>query len=160
MSNEAESLLNLLWERLSNGQHNNAPIVVNFNSFNAPVGQHNDHVDTVNVSMDKEGDIGSQNIQRTDKSIIQSEVMIKAAERTMDEGYWWASTAWAVVYRIYQMEGYTGSIRQFVREVEEWPWQKGPVFPCTYDGVQKPIVSGKLSGSIDKWKEDGASEQR
>ena len=38
----------------------------------------------------------------------------------MEEGYWWASTAWAVAYRIYQMEGFTGSIRQFVREVQEW----------------------------------------
>ena len=55
MSNEEESLLALLWESLGNGQRSNAPIFVNFNSFNAPVGQHNDHVDTVNFSMDKDG---------------------------------------------------------------------------------------------------------
>ena len=87
------------------------------------------------------------------------EMMVKAVEQTMEKGYWWASTAWAVVYRLYQMKGYTGSIKQFVREVEDWPWKKGPIYPCTYDGVQKPIVSGRLTRTIDKWKEDGAMEQ-
>ena len=87
------------------------------------------------------------------------EAMARAVERTMAQGYWWASTAWAVVYRIYQMKGYTGGIRQFVREVEEWPWQKALAFPCTYDSVQKPIVGGKLMRTIDKWKDDGAMEQ-
>ena len=109
--------------------------------------------------MDKDGGISFQHVRRTGKSIIQPEVMATALEKTMEEGYWWASTAWAVVYRVYQMEGFTGSIRQFVREVKEWPWQKALAFPCTYDSIQKPIVSGKLSGSIDKWKEDGAPEQ-
>ena len=159
MSNEEESVLALLWESLGNGQRSNAPIFVNFNSFNAPIGQHNDHVDTVNFSMDKDGGISFQHIRRTSKSIIQPEVMAKALQKTIEERYLWASTAWAVVYRVYQMEGFTGSIRQFVREVKEWPWQKALAFPCTYDSIQKPIVSGKLSGSIDKWKEDGAPEQ-
>lgn len=159
MSNEEESLLALLCESLSNGQRGNAPIFINFNGVNGPVWQHNDHVDTVNFSMDKDGAISFQHVRRTGKSIIQPEVMAKALERTMEEGYWWASTAWAVAYRIYQMEGFTGNIRQFVREVQEWPWQKTLAFPCTYDSIQKPIVSGKLSGSIDRWKEDGATEQ-
>ena len=88
-----------------------------------------------------------------------SEAMARAVEKTMAQGYWWASTAWAVVYRVYQMKGYTGGIRQFVREVEEWPLQKKPLFPCTYDGIQKPIVSGKLMRTVDKWKDDGAMEQ-
>jgi hypothetical protein len=85
--------------------------------------------------------------------------MARAVERTMAQGFWWASTAWAVVYRVYQMKGYLGGIRQFVREVEEWPWQKKPIFPCNYDSVQKPIVGGKLMRTIDKWKDDGAMEQ-
>ena len=97
MSNEEESLLALLWESLSNGQRSNAPIVVNINSFNAPVGQHNDHVDTVNFSMDKDGIISFEPVRGTGKSIMPPEVMAKASEQTMEEGYWWASTAWAVV---------------------------------------------------------------
>ena len=115
MSNEEESLLALLCESLGNGQRGNAPIFINFNSFNGPVGQHNDHADTVNFSMDKDGTISFQHIRRTGKSIIQPEVMAKALERTMEEGYWWASTAWAVAYRIYQMEGWAASASSCVR---------------------------------------------
>ena len=32
------------------------------------------------------------------------EAMARAVERTMAQGFWWASTAWAVVYRVYQMK--------------------------------------------------------
>ena len=87
------------------------------------------------------------------------EAMARAVERTMAQGYWWASTAWAVVYRVYQMKGYTGGIRQFVREVKEWPWQRKPEYECTYDAVCKPIRSGKLTGMPDGWVMNGASSQ-
>ena len=56
------------------------------------------------------------------------EAMTRAVERTMAQGYWWASTAWAVVYRVYQMKGYSGGIRQFVREVKEWPFSGRPTY--------------------------------
>ena len=51
------------------------------------------------------------------------------------------------------------SISQFEREIKTWPWKKELVFPCTYDGIQKPLSSGKLTRTIDKWEEDGASKQ-
>ena len=54
MSNE-ESLLALLQESLGNGQRTNAPIIINNNYFNAPVGQHNDHVESVNLSASSGG---------------------------------------------------------------------------------------------------------
>ncbi len=64
MSQDEEAKLALLRESLSNNK-SNAPIIINFNSFNAPVGQHNEHVDTVNfITMDKDG---SFQIQHTRK---------------------------------------------------------------------------------------------
>ena len=63
MSQDEEAKLALLRESLSNNK-SNAPIIINFNSFNAPVGQHNEHVDTVNFTMDKDG---SFQIQHTRK---------------------------------------------------------------------------------------------
>ena len=57
------------------------------------------------------------------------------------------------------MKGYTGGVSQFVREVEEWPWQKKPEYECTYDAVCKPIRSGKLTGTPDGWVRNGASSQ-
>ena len=55
MSNEEESLLALLQESLGNGQRTNVPIIINNNYFNAPVGQHNDHVESVNLSASSGG---------------------------------------------------------------------------------------------------------
>ena len=159
MSNEEESLLALLCESLGNGQRGNAPIFINFNSFNGPVGQHNDHAETVNFSMDKDGGISFQHIRRTGKGIIQPEAMARAVEQTMAQGYWWASTAWAVVYRVYQMKGYTGGIRQFVREVEGWPFSGRLNHECNYDAVCKPIRSGRLAGTPDGWIKNGATAQ-
>jgi hypothetical protein len=92
-------------------------------------------------------------------SVPMIQAMARAVEQTVAQGYWWASTAWAVVYRVYQMKGYTGSISQFVREVEEWPWQKKPAYECNYDAVCKPIRSGRLAGTPDGWVRSGASSQ-
>lgn len=118
-------------------------------------GQHVDTIQSQNIYTYKR-----QNANEKQTSVTPPpEAMAGAVEQTMAQGFWWASTAWAVVYRVYQMKGYTGCIRQFVREVEEWPWQKKPIFPCNYDSVQKPIVGGKLMRTIDKWKDDGAMEQ-
>ena len=91
--------------------------------------------------------------------LVAPEAMVRAVEQTMTQGYWWANTSWAIVYRVYQMKGYKGSISQFEREIKTWPWKKELVFPCTYDGIQKPLSSGKLTRTIDKWEEDGASKQ-
>ena len=87
------------------------------------------------------------------------EAMARAVERTMAQGYWWASTAWAVVYRVYQMKGYTGGIRQFVREVKEWPFSGRLNYECNYDAVCKPIRSGRLAGTPDGWIKNGATAQ-
>ena len=87
------------------------------------------------------------------------EAMARAVERTMAQGYWWASTAWAVVYRVYQMKGYTGGIRQFVREVKEWPFSDRLDYECNYDAVCKPIRSGRLAGTPDGWINNGSVRQ-
>ena len=67
MSNDEESLLALLCESLGGHQHQ-VPIVINYNYYNAPIGQHNDHVDTVNFSMDKDGGIFYQRASKTGHS--------------------------------------------------------------------------------------------
>ena len=83
--------------------------------------------------------------------------MKKAVQTTIDQGYWWASRAWAVVYRVWQMKGYNGSISEFVREVSEWKLKSD--YECNYDAVQKPIASGVLSGLPERWKAQGAQGQ-
>ena len=157
-SSSAEVLKQLMTElgALLHAHPQHGGIVINY--YNS-VGQRIDSVNTQNFATEKWLETPKLQATTTTQEVPRQEVMARAVEKTMASGYWWATTAWAVVYRIYQMKGYTGSIRQFVRDVEEWPWQKELRIPCTYDGVQKPIVSGKLSRTIDKWKEDGATDQ-
>ena len=69
------------------------------------------------------------------------EAMVWAVEKTIKDGHWWGNVSWSVVYRIYQMKGYQGTVSQFD------------------DAVGKPIRTGKISRSLDKWAEDGASSQ-
>ena len=83
----------------------------------------------------------------------------RAVEKTMAQGYWWASTAWAVVYRVYQMKGYGGGFSQFVKEVATWPRTRQWEMECNFDAVQKPVSSGRLSGMPETWRANGAQEQ-
>ncbi len=112
--------------------------------------------------------IQSQNIYTNKRQSVSEEpnsvtpppgAMARAVEQTMAQGYWWASTAWAVVYRVYQMKGYMGGIRQFVREVEGWPFSGRLNHECNYDAVCKPIRSGRLAGTPDGWIKNSATAQ-
>ena len=87
------------------------------------------------------------------------EAMVWAVEKTIKDGNWWGNVSWSVVYRIYQMKGYQGTVSQFVRDVSRWPFTIHIRYDCNDDAVGKPIRTGKISRSLDKWVEDGASSQ-
>ncbi len=87
------------------------------------------------------------------------EAMVWAVEKTIKDGHWWGNVSWSVVYRIYQMNGYQGTVSQFVRDVSRWPFTMPIRYDCNDDAVGKPIRTGKISRSLDKWAEDGASSQ-
>lgn len=74
----------------------NGGIVINY--YNS-VGQRIDSVHTQNFATDK----WTEPMMPTERkaSIPPPEKMAKAVEHTMAKGYWWASTSWAVVYRVY-----------------------------------------------------------
>ena len=88
-----------------------------------------------------------------------AEQMASAVETTLKAGLWWGNTAWSVVFRVMQMMGYNGKISQFVNMVAEWPLKSDFPYKCNDDAVSKPIRTGKMSRSLDKWAEDGASSQ-
>ena len=87
------------------------------------------------------------------------EAMVWAVEKTINDGHWWGNISWSVVYRIYQMKGYQGNVSQFVRDVSRWSFTMHIRYDCNDDAVGKPIRTGKISRSLDKWPEDGASSQ-
>ena len=154
--NDEESLgfINRLLERLHQADFTNHGSKIEV-VYVASGGQHVDTIQSQNIYTYKR-----QNTSEETTSVIPPpEVMARAVERTMAQGFWWASTAWAVVYRVYQMKGYLGGIRQFVREVEGWPFRGRLNYVCNYDAVCKPIRSGRLAGTPDNWIKNGATAQ-
>ena len=87
------------------------------------------------------------------------EAIVCAVEKTIKDGHWWGNVSWSVVYRIYQIKGYQGTVSQFVRDVSRWSFTMPIRYDCNDDAVGKPIRAGKISRSLDKWAEDGASSQ-
>ena len=154
LSAEALGFINRLLERLHRADYTNHGSKIEI-VYVASGGQHVETIQSQNIYTNKR-----QSVSEEPNSVTPPpEAMARAVERTMAQGYWWASTAWAVVYRIYQMKGYTGGIRQFVREVKEWPFSGRLNYECNYDAVCKPIRSGRLAGTPDGWIKNGAMAQ-
>ena len=151
---EALGFINRLLERLHQADFTNHGSKIEF-VYVASGGQHVETIQSQNIYTYKRQSASEEPTSVTPPP----EAMARAVERTMAQGYWWASTAWAVVYRVYQMKGYTGGIRQFVREVEEWPFSGRLTYECNYDAVCKPIRSGRLAGTPDNWIKNGATAQ-
>lgn len=121
------------------------------NNFNAPINHYYEYIENNYSGNAPQGE------EEPFPQLPTSEQMKQAVQATIHQGYWWASRAWAIVYRVYQMKGYMNSIAQFVREVNDWELNTG--FECTYDAAQKPIAQGLFSGLPDKWVEHGAQGQ-
>ena len=133
------------------------------NYFYGPVGQYIEHVEHNHFGMGGDGsftfgDAGSEKAQRKlFPDLPTQEVMKKAVTETVRQGFWWSNRSWAVVYRVYQLKGYMGSITTFLREVESWDISLS--FVCNYDAVQKPIAEGAMIGPVEKWEANGAHKQ-
>lgn len=121
------------------------------NNFNAPIYHYYEYIENNYAGITPQGEEGLP------PQLPTADQMKQAVQATMEQGYWWASRAWAVVFRVYQMKGYCGSISEFVREVETWNLKTE--HDCSYDAVQKPIASGILSGMPERWKDQGAQGQ-
>ena len=98
--------------------------------------------------------------QSTTEEEPDATIMCRAVEATMEQGLWWGSTSWAVVFRVAQIKGFKGSEQQFTQWVARWPWTKAPTWPCTYIGVNRPVHSGHLTGDVEKWMGNGAQERQ
>ena len=133
------------------------------NNFNAPIGQHIDHVDTINFRMDGDGTFHFgmvEDVKNEAKGMSAEptrEEMIHAVKTTYQQGMWWSNRSWAVVYRVYQIKGYVKGFTDFVREVQGWDVKIG--FECNYDAIQKPLAAGQLMGDPDSWERQGAQKQ-
>ena len=116
------------------------------NNFYGPVGQYIAHVEHNHFGMTPDGEF----MQITDDES-------GTGRKPFPELPSQEEMCQAVVYRVWQMKGYMGSIKKFVGEVQLW--QLDTDFVCNYDAVQKPIAEGKMIGSVERWEANGAAEQ-
>lgn len=144
----------------------------NYNFFR-PVGQIIEYVDTINFSMDKEGNFHFENVGQVNgmpqtngvpvkdvtKSLPADKEMVDVCELTMKEGLWWAFRSWAVVFRVYQKAGYKGSMTQFVTLAKAWPWTRSITYVPSDDAVSQPLRDGGMMANIDKWRQEGVPER-
>ena len=102
----------------------------------------------------------AQHVKKFDRNELPTgKQMVRAIEQTMNEGLWWANATWAVAFRVYQTCGYQGSVSEFVREANGWPWKSGIKFQCTDDAIGKPLREGKLVKGIEKWESEGVMKR-
>ncbi|MBQ1797519.1 MAG: hypothetical protein IIZ88_07140 [Prevotella sp.] len=93
------------------------------------------------------------------KELPTGKQMVKVCEQTITEGLWWGNATWAVVFRVYQALEYKGSVSDFVRAVNGWPWRKELSFQCSDDSVGKPLRDGKLMSPIENWGKEGVMKR-
>jgi len=157
LSAEELKELNRLLERLHQADYKTLGSIV-LNVYK-PGSWHVDNVENQNFFGEKLSGTPMAMLHKASPTVPPPEAMVEAVEKTIESGHWWANLCWSVVYRIYQMKGYKGSISQFVREVAGWPFFKPVKWECNDDAVGKPVRSGKISRELDKWTDDGAPMQ-
>lgn len=124
-------------------------------NFNNTVGQFIEHVDTVNFTMDGNGEFHFDNVGEVKRKLPTPQQMVTAVEQATAAGLWYANTAWAVVFRVYETAGYKGSFSNFVSEAKGWPWSKPLQEEPTDDAVSKPLRDGKMMANISEWEAEG-----
>lgn len=121
------------------------------NNFNAPIYHYYEYIENNYCGNTSQGQ------EEAFPLLLSPDQLKQAVQTTFSQGLWWSSRSWAVVFRVWQMKGYNGSISEFVREVSGWKLKSD--YECNYDAVQKPIASGVLSGLPERWKAQGAQGQ-
>lgn len=135
-------------EEIQETNQGGRPQVVKYVSITGPIGTYIEHVDKLYLS---------GNVDNTPKHQIPTpEQMCKIVEKMMEDGLWYAGRAWAVVYRLYQIWGYQGNHRDFVKEVANWPFKRHQPTDCNEDAIGKPLRSGKYLDSPSTWLAKGA----
>ena len=131
------------------------------NNFNAPIGQHIDHVDTINFRMDGNGEFHFgivENMEREERE-LSDEMLANAIENC--QRYFWGNSAYAVVYCIYR-DDYDKGISQtgFERLVEQLPYTKNRDYKCSTGTIANAFSDNAIYKlHVNKWETNGASKR-
>lgn len=110
--------------------------------------QHEEDDEEENEDLDEE--------DSDDDELPTRDMMAAACEKSYKEGLWWSDTAWSVVFRIYCIKGYKGTVKSFVDDVPFWPFQHPFAMHCNRHSVSRPLQRGRITGPLSKWAANGA----
>ena len=96
--------------------------------------------------------------QKPKRPLPTAEAMNSVCQQTCQDGYWWSNRSWSVVYWIYMIWGYRGSVSDFIVEVAKWPVSKQIKYTCNRDAISKPMKSVAMSLHLKRWKAEGVPD--
>jgi hypothetical protein len=132
----------------------------------APGAQNVQHLNTQIINQGAQGDssLSKQTKYKNcneDKmlSTPPPDVIVRAVEKTVNDGLWSTNTCWSVVYVVYRRLGYEGSVSDFVKEVTSWKFVRAIKYKCNRDSVGKPLRNKRMTYNIDNWLSDGVQKK-
>ena len=103
--------------------------------------------------------VSSPKVAQTQKErVATKEMMSRAARITLDGGYWKSQRSWSVVFLVYCIWGYKGSVNDFLAEVMNWPDGVVDRMICNRDAVVKLKNMYSFTNSIPEWRKRGVPE--
>lgn len=135
------------------------------NNFNAPIGQHIDHVDTINFSMDGDGTFHFGTVENMKKETTkQKELNMEELARAIEncQVYFWGNSAYAVLFCIcrddYKRENL--SMSKFENMIEMLPYKQKRSHTCPAGTIANAFSDNPIySKAIDSWNTTNAKER-
>lgn len=111
--------------------------------------------DGVHVSYEASKNQKGEANDEAPQKVATKEMMSRAAKTTQEAGYWKAQRSWSVVFVVYGIWGYKGSVTEFLDEVPEWPDGVDKNMVCNRDAVEKLRNRYNFTKHIEEWRDNG-----
>lgn len=117
-----------------------------------------DNHGTINIETHMDKGEKSSDTNSREEVIPTIDDIMKISKSTMDLGFWKCDRSWGVVYQIWQIWGYKGTVSDFVNEINNRIEAKNMAYACTLNAVYKMVSKGKISRNLKQWRPDGVLE--
>ena len=130
-------------------------------NFNSSVGQFIEHVDTVNFTLDGNGQFHFNNVENVNekKKEMSNEQLARAIENTQE--LFWGKSAYAVVFCLIR-DDYKKEMTQtaFESMVELLPYQKVRDYTCSTGTIANAFSDNPIFKThVSRWEAQGASNR-
>lgn len=131
------------------------------NNFNAPIGQHIDHVDTINFRMDGDGTFHFGTVENMEKAKkeFSTQRLATAVENCQD--CFWGNSSYAVLYCLIR-DDYEKTMTQtgFEQMMESLPYSKNRDYKCSAGTIANAFSDNPIFKiHVSRWEAQGAPKR-